>query len=414
MRRLLASLAAAVVLLGAGGFAAAAHDGPVIDVVTFPSGTEDKPIDRNDPKVIGTVRMPKADDRIKAVHARVVRCADKCGGEAVLDETLPGNNGSSQSATFSPLQLRYNGKYRATVTATWVHMDGLGPLRSETDRESGAKELVFYVAAPPVPPQGVRASATPEGRAVTLTWKPNPEPDLLFYVVQRRRAGEQTFVIRGEPTEETTFTDTFAPADPGGDYEYNVVAVRQGVTKDSGVNSDTSPVAAVKVADPPADTPTTTAAGGSGTTVATGTRTTSATSGAKAPGALTTSGSIDLSGFNTLKSRSRPPAPRSIQPPDTGYQDTLPFTARPGESEMGEEDGGAEIGDVGGESAQRELGLQETSDQRQRSMAFMAAGLLATVLAMHLLWVRSEVKREPLEAMVPEDRGSSRPRSPVG
>jgi len=51
---------------------------------------------------------------------------------------------------------------------------------------------------------------------------------------------------------------------------------------------------------------------------------------------------------------------------------------------------------------QEALGSNEAQSDSRRSLALLAAGLLATVLAMHLLWVKGEVDREPLEVLTPE------------
>ncbi|MGH9179901.1 MAG: hypothetical protein ACRD0N_15300, partial [Acidimicrobiales bacterium] len=151
---------------------------------------------------------------------------------------------------------------------------------------------------------------------------------------------------------------------------------------------------------PPAGTGTTIAASPPAAAGATGT-----TLPATSPGALTTSGSVDLKGFTSVQSqtaRRAAPLPRAIEP-DTGFQATLPFADVPEVEEEGELEGGGELGEVAADSPQfRELGAEDEGADRQRTMAFFAAGLLATVLLMHVLWVRSEVKRVPLEALEPE------------
>ncbi|HVM03388.1 MAG TPA: hypothetical protein VM263_12020, partial [Acidimicrobiales bacterium] len=94
--------------------------------------------------------------------------------------------------------------------------------------------------------------------------------------------------------------------------------------------------------------------------------------------------------------------PRTVPLPDPGFQGTLPFDVPAG----GEDGEAVEEGDVGELAADtpdvRELGEEDASADRQRSLALFAGGLLATVLLMHVLWVKGEVKRVPLEAVAPE------------
>ena len=307
-------------------------------------------------------------------------------------------SGSSQAVTFPAVTLAYNGTYRATVSASGADR----PLDLNGD-ETASAERTFAVAAPPASPTDVRTAVDAATRAVTVTWKANTEPDLLFYVVQRSK-GDADFAIVGKATEPS-FVDA-TTADAGGDYRYQVVAVRNGVTEGEGISSDPSTLsenATARVPDPPApptSAPGTTVAGGTGATAP------GAAVPAGNPGALATSGRVDLTGFTNVQSQAarRATPPRTVVPRDTGFQSTLPFDQP---EDTGEEDGEAleegELGELTADSPEfRELGAEDEGDDRQRSLALFAGGLLATVLLMHVLWVKSEVKRVPLEAVAPE------------
>lgn len=333
-------------------------------------------------------------------------------GEAVLEVKQVGSDrgplvvkaAPARQVSF-PVRLDHNGKYEAKVTAT-SHDPGVFGVGAHNTSNSAKRE--FLVAAPPAPPRDVKATVDPATRTVTLTWKANAEPDLIGYVVQRAK-GDGPFADLGpvSKTANPTYRDV-GTAEAGGVYRYQVVAVRSdGITENKGISSDPSavtPEATATVPDPPAPpsaTPgTTVVANSSGAPPAT-----TGTTGAPAnnPGALTTSGSVDLSGFRSLQSQARATSPRTTRPVDSGFRSTLPFaTTQPQEEGELVEEGG-ELGEVAADSPQfRELGAEDDEGRRQESLAFLAAGLLATVLLMHVLWIKSEVKRAPLEPLTPE------------
>lgn len=323
------------------------------------------------------------------------------------------NNRAQQQVAFS-VTLPYNGSYEAKITARANDPGFIGGLGAHD--ATGWRTRGFSLAAAPETPQDVKAVVDPETRAVTVTWKANAEPDTLFYLVQRAR-GDGAFEVVGKADgrTSTTYRDS-STTSAGGDYRYQVVAVRSGVRTDEGISSDPSAVTAestAKVPDPPAPpSATTSTPPGPGTTVvatASGGAPAGGTSSGGAPssnpGALTTSGSVDLSGFKALQSQAQPrSATRGTQPPDTGFRGTLPFSPRPGgDQEEGEAPAGGELGELASDRpGLRELGDADDAGQRQQSLAFLAAGLLATVLLMHVLWIKGEVKRVPLEPLTPE------------
>lgn len=339
-----------------------------------------------------------------------VKSLDVDAKQVPVTASVRANGRSSQEVAF-PVAVEYNGKYLATVRATGK--DNPKVLIEDDNPETGTATREFFVAAPPARPTNVRPVIDPESRIVTLSWSPNPEKDLLFYVVQRAK-GDGDFAPLGRTDGTATSIVDPSTAEAGGEYRYQVAAVRRGAKADEGVNSDPSPVAKATVPPPPG--PSTTVAGG--TTASTtpagagGDKATASTAGgstatplaSNSPGALRKSGTIDLSGFSSIQSQARRPASRSVEP-DTGFTEVLPFGPTNTTRLLGEEEAGApeEGGAAGGDEPEvRELGAEEASNDRQRSAAFLAAGLLATVLLMHLLWIKGEVQREPLEALVPE------------
>ena len=333
-----------------------------------------------------------------------------------LEASRPAINGSTaagaspQTVEF-PLSLPYNGRYRATVRAS-----GRDQPLDLNGTESTTATMEFLVGAPPDRPTDVKTAVNTESRAVAITWKANPEPDMLFYVVQRAKGSSNDFTVLGQ-VKDTTFVDS-STASSGGDYKYQVVAVRNGVRSGEGISSDPSALTAAstaKVPDPPpppTTAPPTTAAPAGGTGSAGGTTPTTAASStetstpassvpANSPGALTTSGTVDLSGFNTVTKNQPQVAgtPRRPVEIDTGFQATLPFDPNTVITGPAEAEDPGDIGEVAGAEIS-ELG--DDSDNRFRTLAFFAAGLLATVLLMHVLWVKSEIRRVPLEAIDPE------------
>lgn len=300
-----------------------------------------------------------------------------------------------------PVDLPRNGSYEVTLTASWKHT---GLDSSTTGTASGSR--TFLVAVPPAPPANVKTAVDAASRAVAITWDKNPEPDLIRYELKRAKGTSTDFTTVAKPkVGETTYVDSSTSA-AGGDYRYVVVAVRKGIPGDEELTSDPSAITAesvAKVPDPPPP-PTTPAPAGSGTGTGAGTGAAAPGSSVPAgsPGAISTPGSVDVSGFNTVRNQTRLATPRTLPLPDPGFQRTLPFA--PGQTIADEplvEEG--DLGELAADSPQfRELGDEEASNDRARTMAFFAAGLLSTVLLMHVLWVKSEVKRVPLEALEPE------------
>ena len=383
-------------------------------VITFATPAPGARVATSAMKVDAKVTMP--DGRLKSIALSVTPLSG--GGAPVNPAPLPGSDAASKDVSFS-LSLPYNGRYKAEITATGN--DSLLGLGQDTTRK-GAVE--FALVAPPVAPRNVRTSVDAATREVTIAWAANTEPDLLFYLVQRSAGGGE-FALAAKTTE-LTVVDT-VPAATGGDFTYQVIAVRAGAVADEGINSNPSAATAAAVAAPVAP-PTTVPATPGETTVSVPASTVTTAPGTTAPpptptttastippgnpGALSRSGTVDLSGLRALQAQPAP-APR-VSPPttaDTGFEETLPFdtSAAPEDTGTFEPEGGTEFD----ESAfdENELGA-ESDIEKTRALAFLAAGLLATVLLMHLLWVRGEVDRAPLEALTPAPSSTRKQKRP--
>jgi uncharacterized membrane protein YgcG len=316
----------------------------------------------------------------------------------------------------SPAQA-HNGQYRLRVRAWGREV----PVDTNGD-EANEQSVVFGVAAPPAAPTWRDPAVTVDKERVAhLTWNPNPEPDVLGYQVQRSLGSGPW-----EPLANVTTPSWDDPgtADAGGTYRYQLVAVRAGATPGSGVSSAFSEARSVKVPNPPPTTTTTAGSGsgssngsgsggsgsgggaGSGSGAATGSGSSDTGTGGTTTGrgtaagpVLPASGTVDLSAFSAQLDQARKAAQQGgvaapgtrargeAEEPDTGFDQNLPFKAR-GDDAVVDGGGSAGLGMGGEVGAHKPIG-------------FVAASLLVTVVLMHLLWLKREVDREPLVALLP-------------
>ena len=309
---------------------------------------------------------------------------------AVGDKPLAGPmgfDGSSNTLPFSwTPNLPMNGEYTMRVDAVGrENIDFNGDEMSTVSRS-------FKLEAPPATPANVKAVVDQAKRTVTITWNANPEPDLIGYGVYRKgNATALAIIKKGDPTK---FVHQLGSL-PAGVYEYEVLAARP---KADGSCCMASPAAPAKatVTSPPPSTTTTTEASPSGPGSRASTTTTTAAAGAR----TATRGKADLSGFTALlpNGGGRLPTPARTPDVDPGFSEDLPFQAPAGgrdEPVVGEDDGEQALG--------QELASSD-DDSRPTSLLFMAAGLLVTVVLMHLLWLREEVNRDlPVEAVEPAE-----------
>ena len=311
-------------------------------------------------------------------------------------------------SSFDAGLLDYNGEYRirAQATATDGVFDPNGAETTELARS-------FFLAVPPVPPADVDATFNENKRTVVVTWTGNPEPDLLGYLIQRSKDGGAYGHLAEVEPGATNFTDDVGG--DAGDYSYRVVALREGAQgindnpaqEYEALNSDPSGASSVTVSAPPTsttETPTSTATAGDGSGGAAETT----TSTSEQP-AFDNQGRVNLSNFASLLDQARArPAPRPTLP-DPGFTDELPYGTRPPTTAAPTTAGRPDV-EIALADNDEELGDEE----RLRSMAFLAGGLFAFVLLMHLVWIRTEVKHAPLPVEEPangdpvdEDPGES-------
>jgi len=251
----------------------------------------------------------------------------------------------------------------------------------------------FYVSAPPQTPSGVKTSVDDSQRSITVSWNANPEPDLVMYVVGRyygTSTGGKAFFV---DASQTSYVDNLG-TNPAGSYRYDVYAVRKAAkSSEQSIPSKAAGTSTASVRSAPPTTNTTTGPGG-GTTATTASPSGSGSSSSSGP-ALAQHGT-NVSGFGNLLSQSGGLPSRSASPPatlepDPGFDQTLPYGARP-PAQTGNDNNSTALG---APDSQR----LASSKERPTSLLFLAAGLLATVLLMHLLWVKSEVDRAPLDPL---------------
>jgi hypothetical protein len=289
-----------------------------------------------------------------------------------------------------------NGRYDLKLVATQAL-----PLVG-TPGPSNEKARTFYVAAPAAKPV-LDAPKVNEARNTELSWSRNTEPDMLYYAVFRKDPGGSKYLPVGgavaQPTSgaKVSFTDTTTSAFVGGDYSYQVVAVRKGAGGPwpAEIASEPSSVRTATVPAPPVTTSTTAAAAPPGSPAAGASPTTTAKPG-------TTAG-VDLSGF--LSTRSQPitlPPITVPEPPDTGFQGTLPFGARPPGDDVEEGDAEAVLPD---DSSSRSI-ISRISPGRP--LVPVAGGLVLLLLAMHMRVLNHRIKAGP-EADLPVDHTPAPP-----
>jgi hypothetical protein len=280
------------------------------------------------------------------------------------------------------VELPSNGPKELTVSATTEGLIGLLP-----GPNVQASPRAFALAAPAAQPV-LDPPKVNDARNTELSWSRNAEPDLLYYAVFRKDPGGTKYTqVGGKVTQpatgtKVTYTDTTTSAFLGGEYSYQVVAVRRGATATAEVSSAPSTARTATIPAPPTTTSTSVVPG-------------APQPGAPAAGPTTTvkpgtTAGVDLSGF--LSSRSQPaPVPTITvpEPPDTGFAGTLPFGARPADlEEEGEAD--AVLPDD-----ERSFTSIISRISPGRPLVPVAGGLILLLLAMHMRLLNHRIKAEP-------------------
>lgn len=148
---------------------------------------------------------------------------DPCFVELPEDERIEKFPADTTEATFDfDVTFPCNRVYQLVVTVVFEE-EGLPLIDPPPDPVS--VPLTFSVAIPPAEVEGLEATYDGGTREVRLTWAPNPEPDLVGYLVERNPPGPTGFVRIGDGVmPETAFTDP----DIGDEQRYRVIAVRRG------------------------------------------------------------------------------------------------------------------------------------------------------------------------------------------
>lgn len=156
---------------------------------------------------------------ISAIRVVISSTAGAPGTSFELTPQAPAAGSTWSFSGVPPTPLAYNGRYSVTVTATETDTGLLGGTTTGTASTSaGLAEEVS-----PVAPQNVVAAQSGPHQ-VTVSWSPNPEPDIEGYELLRATDGAPAVQL-GFLTG-TSYTDSTAVA--GSRYTYSVEADRAG------------------------------------------------------------------------------------------------------------------------------------------------------------------------------------------
>jgi hypothetical protein len=119
-------------------------------------------------------------------------------------------------------------------------------IRAVANGERNAQEESIEIAVDNAPETPSRLATDVQGAAVSLSWPPNPEPDILYYIVQRDSGGGYVPVARRKSPGFYEIADA-------GSHAYRVLAVRRSPTIDEGQTSLPSSAVAVRISSDAAD-----------------------------------------------------------------------------------------------------------------------------------------------------------------
>lgn len=330
---------------------------------------------------------------IEPVKVVITSSAGHPGATVVLPASRPAS-GNAWTFSGSPvLPLTYNGVYQATVTATETDRGLLGNSTTGTVTTN----VSFAEDVAPTAPQGVTAvltSASPSTPAVTVTWSPNPEPDILGYGVLRSQ-GLGPLQQIGTTTTATSYVDTTAR--PGVSYTYAVVAVRAGDGAGQSLLSPATSAGLVSVPRlPPGTTRRTTHPGTTTTTLAPAAggslvsqiKSDLAKSGVTQAGASAGSGASGSSTASTGSTTTTSSAATGA-PTQGGYSEVLPYGRSANPSVTG-------AGKASASGPLREPGASGSGNARARMLATIALGMIFLVVATLVIrLVRRAGRRQP-------------------
>jgi hypothetical protein len=166
--------------------------------------------------------------------ATVTKSPSGQSGQQQQQWAFSGSVPSSQSLT-------WNGPYQVVAAAT---EDDSG-----TRHQGTSSPVNFAEGVLPQVPSGVSAAKDADGRAATVSWQANPEPDILGYEVQRASAnGSDWSTVSPSPrVTDTNYRDT--SVQQGSDYQYRLIADRSGAQQGQTLRS--SPSASASTVTPP-------------------------------------------------------------------------------------------------------------------------------------------------------------------
>jgi hypothetical protein len=249
----------------------------------------------------------------------------------------------------------------------------------------GTQTKSTTLTTPASTPGGVKADLLPDKSGVKISWAANPEPDVFAYRVLRNDGSEACNNLL--TPADLSCSDT---SSGGGTFSYRVIAIRYGADYNPKSQVTSAPSTATKsvvVPGPPATT-TTTITGG----------TLPPLTQPSFPGKPGTPKPVPgAGGTGTFNARPGTPAAAvagSDTPAngDTGFAPTLPYGEQPSTT-VNEDPGSIAAGPVTAHKGKTSVG----------TIAVVGAGLLIAVIALHGLWLRSEVRRSgTLEALEPE------------
>jgi len=306
---------------------------------------------------------------------------------AVTSSTL----GTCSATTNGPLVCSYpwpdsmldtgyllNGQYTVTASATeCLLLDHLGC------STAGSVTQTIGIQNPAVAPTGVKAVLVPGSnpQAIQVSWAPNPEPDIVGYVVYSGTSTTPFCQVNSSPANPLTYSCQGIPT-KNGSYNFHVVAYRYGATFSDQVakqiagapSATTANVSVTGITAPVTTVPVSNTLGNIG--VVTSPANNRGTSG---PGH--TSGTIILAA----------PTVPSITTTTLGgdFSPVLPYGTTSSTS-----------------STVDPSALSVPTKHKGSSVATIAAvgaGLLIGTIALHGVWLRSEVRRSgQLEPLDPE------------
>ena len=346
----------------------------------------------------GSIETPAPSEVIETSEVRISgRLEARDGGRFVSDIVLD-VGGQHFAKAFKPegepfewpVTFPANGTYKAVVTVMyqeWPYQLNT-PYKIEHERE-------FHVDAAPAAVTGLSVTPNNADRSIKVSWKPNAEPDLLLYVVQRSFNSKTAYADLGsiKAGEPTSFVDKLTDNDPAGTYRYRVIAFRKDWTGEDVKFSPATTSKDAPIKAQPASGSTTPVTGSNGIAASPGQPAGSSSGSAPVVGS---NGKVNIGKLNNLLSQPSlgadptSPGPRLTpeaelpEEEDGAYSDRLPYgpDGIPGTEDDGE-------GDMS-------LGVDEpvsSTEERPTTLLSLGGAALAAMLVALTRWVLNEVKR---------------------